>query len=79
MKPLTQKEKEKNLKKLYLKEKTKTIEVQGSYQGDHNKEMQSNMAIGDYNKEHTIIKTGSFEEGSTKKLVIVGLRREVYK
>ncbi len=56
-----------------MKEKTKTIEVQGSYQGDHNKEMQSNMALGDYNKEHTIIKIGSFEEGSTKKSVIVGL------
>ncbi len=49
-----------------MKEKTKTIEVQGSYQGDHNKEMQSNMALGDYNKEHTTIKIGSFEEGSTK-------------
>jgi len=63
----------KKLKELYMKEKTKTIEVQGSYQGDHNKEIQFNMALGDYNKEHTIIKIGSFEEGSTKKLVIVGL------
>lgn len=62
-----------------MKEKTKTIEVQWSYQGDYNKEMQSNMALGDYNKEHTIIKTRSFEEGLIKKLVIVGLWHEVYK
>jgi hypothetical protein len=47
----------KKLKELYMKEKTKTIEVQWSYQGDYNKEMQSNMALGDYNKKHTIIKT----------------------
>ncbi len=58
---------QKELKELYMKEKTKTIELRGSYQGDHNKEMQSNMALGDYNKEHTTIKIGSFEEGSTKK------------
>jgi hypothetical protein len=68
----------KKLKELYMKEKTKTIEVQGSYEGDHNKEMPSNKALVDYNKEHTIIKIVSFEEGSPKTLVIVGLWREVY-